>query len=82
MAQPGRLGATKAASAGLAAALLATPAAACTICHSPTSLGLRHLLLEHDLARNAAAIASPLPLLVAAIMLAAKEPRRRGKGAR
>jgi hypothetical protein len=49
-------------------AMIASPALACTICHSPTALGVRHLLLEHDLARNAAAVASPLPLLLAAIL--------------
>lgn len=62
---------------GAATVLFAPPAEACTICHSPTSLGVRHLLLEHDPVRNAAAIASPLPLLLAAILLAANAPRRR-----
>jgi hypothetical protein len=57
--------------------LAATPAAACTICHTPTALGVRHLLLEHDLARNIAAIATPIPILLAAIMFAAREPQRR-----
>lgn len=68
--------------AGLAALsmgtiMAATPAAACTICHSPTALGVRHLLLSHDAARNAAAVAAPIPILLAAILLAAREPRRR-----
>jgi hypothetical protein len=63
-------------------ALTASPALACTICHSPTALGVRHLLLNHDLVRNAAAVASPLPLLLAAILGVAgrggrgSEPRR------
>jgi hypothetical protein len=62
---------------GLVAALaLATPAWACTLCHSPTALGVRHLLLEHDLARNAAALAAPIPVLLAAILFAARDPRR------
>jgi hypothetical protein len=62
-----------------ALSLLAGPAAACTICHSPTALGLRHLIVHHDFARNAAAVAAPLPLLAAAIYLAVKAPTgRRG----
>lgn len=65
------------ASLGVGLALAATPAAACTICHTPTSLGVRHLLLHHDLGRNAAAVAAPIPILLAAIYLAALEPRRR-----
>lgn len=58
-------------------AFMATPAAACTICHTPTALGVRHLLLEHDFARNAAAVATPIPILLAAVAFAALEPRRR-----
>lgn len=50
------------------------PAHACTICHSPTALGVRHLLLEHDLWRNAAAVAAPIPILLAAILFAARPP--------
>lgn len=60
--------------------LWASAAHACTICHSPTAMGVRHLLLEHDLARNAAAVATPIPILLAAILIAAREPaRRRGQ---
>ncbi len=60
--------------------LTAGPAYACTVCHSPTAASVRHLLLEHDLARNAAALALPVPFLLAAIFIAAREPRPRGKG--
>jgi hypothetical protein len=65
----------------LAALSLATPAAACTLCHSPTALGVRHLLLHHELGRNVAAVAAPIPLLVAAILLAAgpRDPPRRDR---
>lgn len=62
--------------AGLAVSLAAAPAHACSLCHSPTALGVRHLLLEHDLMRNAAAVAAPLPILLAAILLAARTPQR------
>ncbi|PZN92459.1 MAG: hypothetical protein DCF31_16240 [Alphaproteobacteria bacterium] len=57
-------------------ALTAGPAAACNICHSPTSLGVRHLLFSHDFWLNAAAVAAPLPVLALAIVLVAREPRR------
>lgn len=58
------------------ASFVATPALACTVCHSPTALGVRHLVLEHDFFRNAAALATPVPLLIAAIIFAAREPGR------
>ena len=58
--------------AGCTLALLAEPALACTICHSPEGVDLRHQLLEHDLLRNAAAVAAPVPVLLAAILLAAR----------
>ena len=50
--------------------LTAGPAWACTICHTPE---------EHDLRRNASALAAPMPLLLAAIWLAAAWPGRRGR---
>jgi hypothetical protein len=63
----------------MAFAMLApAPASACIICHSPTSLGVRHLLLEHDLLYNAAAVIAPIPLLLLVIMLVAREPIREG----
>jgi len=65
---------------GLTIAALAEPASACTICHSTASADLRHQLLEHDLLRNAAALAAPIPILLAAILIAAREPRRRASG--
>jgi hypothetical protein len=61
----------------LAVMSTAAPAGACTLCHSPTAMGVRHQLLQHDLARNAAAVAAPLPLLLAMILFAAREPGRR-----
>ena len=61
----------------LGLALISSPAIACTICHTPTSMGVRRLILNHDLLRNAAAIVTPVPLLLAAILLAARAPRRR-----
>ncbi|MDB5442358.1 MAG: hypothetical protein JWP73_734 [Phenylobacterium sp.] len=64
----------------LAVLSVAAPAAACTLCHSPTALGVRHQLLQHDLARNAAAVAAPIPLLLAMILFAVQEPRRRIEG--
>jgi hypothetical protein len=67
---------TRTALSALALWAAAGPAAACTLCHSPTALGLRHLLLEHDPLRNAAALAAPLPLLAAAILFAGWSPRR------
>jgi hypothetical protein len=42
-------------------------------------MGVRHLLLHHDLARNAAAIAAPVPILLAAILFAARQSRWRRK---
>ena len=54
----------------------ASPAFACSICHTPTALGVRHQLLEHDLLANAAAIAAPIPILLAAILAIAHEPQR------
>jgi len=63
----------------LAAALIAwtsaAPAFACTICHSPEALGVRHQVFEHGFLANAAALAAPVPLLVAAILLIGREPR-------
>jgi hypothetical protein len=69
----------------LAASLLAwtgaAPALACSICHTPTALGVRHQLFQHDFAANAAAIAAPIPILLAAILLVAREPRRTAEAA-
>lgn len=59
-----------------AAALVApAPAFACTICHSPTAWGVRHLLLEHDVLHHLAAISAPLAVLLAIIAIIAREPR-------
>jgi len=57
------------------AGALPDAASACTVCHSPEAVGVRHMLLQHDFWRNAAALAAPIPLLLAAIWLAAREPK-------
>lgn len=63
----------------VSATVLAAPAPAwaCTICHSPTAWGVRHLLLEHEFLSNLAAVAAPLPLLLAIVALVAREPGNR-----
>jgi len=61
----------------IAAAAWAGPALACTLCHSQAAISVRHQLLEHDLAANAAAVAAPIPLLLGAILLIARQPRKR-----
>ena len=43
--------------------LAATPAAACTLCHSDTAAQVREVLLGPDLLANALAVLAPLPLL-------------------
>jgi hypothetical protein len=53
------------------------PALACTICHTETSLGVRHQFFEHDLLSNAAAVAAPVPILLAAVLLLARDPGKR-----
>jgi hypothetical protein len=63
----------------LVASTAAAPAAACTLCHSPSATAVRHQLLHADLARNAAAVAAPIPLLLAMILLAARGPPRRSE---
>jgi hypothetical protein len=62
-----------------AGALAPCAAHACTICHSPESAGVRHMVLQHDFWSSAAALAAPIPLLLAAILLAAREPGRRSQ---
>jgi hypothetical protein len=69
--------------AGLLAVLVlmvGAPALACTICHSPTSMGVRHQVFEHDFLSNAAALAAPIPILLAAVFALAREPRKNAKG--
>lgn len=60
----------------MGSALVAAPATACNVCHSPTAMGVRHLLFEHDFLINAAAVAAPLPVLVAIIVAVARAPAR------
>lgn len=63
--------------AAVLALLPAAPAWACTLCHTPSAREVRHWILEHGFAGNLMALAMPLPLLLAAIHLAGREPRRR-----
>lgn len=44
------------------------PALACTLCHEPTALGVRHLLFQHEFWSHAAALATPLALLLMATL--------------
>ena len=60
--------------------LLFAPAGAahaCNICHTETSQSVRHQVLEHGLGGNAASVAAPLPVLLAAILLFAGSPTRK-----
>lgn len=50
--------------AAAGAALVAAPAYACTLCHTPTAREVRHWVLAHDFGANLMAIALPLPLLL------------------
>ena len=54
-------------------------ASACTICHSPTAMGVRHQFFDHDLLTNAAAVAAPVPVLLAVVLLIARQPTRRAE---
>ena len=59
--------------AAAAALVVATPAWACTLCHTPTAREVRHWVLEHDFGTNLMAIALPIPLLLGAIVLAGRD---------
>ena len=52
-------------------------AAACTLCHSETAAEVRARLLSEDPLSNLAALAVPLPLILAALLVLAlpREPR-------
>jgi hypothetical protein len=56
-------------------------ALACILCHSATAMGVRHQLFEHDFMSNAAGVAAPVPILLAAILWLAREPRTGTRGA-
>lgn len=53
----------------LVAMTAASPAWACTLCHSRTAEDVRAAILGPDLWSNLGALAAPLPLLVAAVAL-------------
>jgi hypothetical protein len=57
------------------------PALACTICHGPIAMSVRDQFFDHDFLSNAAALAAPIPILLAAILWVAREPRKAAKGA-
>jgi hypothetical protein len=60
---------------------MATPAFACTLCHSDTATEVRHEVLHNGFLSNAAAIAAPLPILLGAIVLMSRSPKpREAKG--
>lgn len=46
---------------------------ACTLCHSPGALELRHMIFEHGFLNNLVSLALPLPLLIGVIYLAGIE---------
>jgi hypothetical protein len=43
-------------------------------------MGVRHQVFEHDFLSNAAALAAPIPILLAAVFALAREPRKNAKG--
>jgi hypothetical protein len=43
-------------------------------------MGVRHQFFEHDFLSNAAAVAAPVPILFAAVLLVAREPTKSAKG--
>ncbi len=53
---------------GVACALPLRAAHACTICHDDAAVVLRAMLLEQDPLINFAALAAPVPLLIASVV--------------
>lgn len=49
-------------------ALLASPAGACSLCHTPTAVAVRAAVLA-DLLPNLLALAAPVPVFVLAVAL-------------
>jgi hypothetical protein len=43
-------------------------------------MGVRHQFFEHDFLSNAAAVAAPIPILLMAVLLVAREPTKTPKG--
>jgi hypothetical protein len=60
--------------AALLLALLPSPAAACTLCHSARAISVRERLLGPDLTSNLAAILLPVTALLAIVALLARDP--------
>ena len=50
-------------------ALLASPAAACSLCHTPTAVAVRAAVLGPDLFPHLLALAAPAPVLGLAVLL-------------
>ena len=62
---------------GVALSALSAPALACTLCGSDTATAVRAQVLGSDFMANAAALAAPLPLLLAAVLLLGRDGRGR-----
>lgn len=54
---------------GLLLLLWATPAAACTLCHSDLAGQVRAAVFAGDFWSHAGALAAPVPILLAAVLL-------------
>ena len=52
--------------------LAASPAAACTLCHSTVAEQVRAALFGADFWSNLGAVAAPAPLLIGAVLLVAR----------
>lgn len=50
-------------------ALLASPAAACSLCHTPTAVAVRAAVFGPELIPNLLALAAPAPVLGLAVLL-------------
>ena len=53
----------------LPVALLASPAAACSLCHTPTAVAVRAAVFGADLIPHLLALAAPAPVLAAAVLI-------------
>ncbi len=49
--------------------LLASPAGACSLCHTPTAVAVRAAVLGPDLFTNLLALTAPVPVFVLAVLL-------------
>lgn len=50
-------------------ALLASPAGACSLCHTPTAVAVRAAVFGPDLFPHLLALAAPAPVFVLAVLL-------------